>query len=415
MVLVVPAERDGVEHVGRFGRIHRVAAPRSPAFDRRYRVILPHRFLSRGRGGLRDLVASERPDIVEVADKYSLCYFAGLLRRERRRTGIGPTLIGSSCERLDDNLRAFVTRHPAASMAARRFLGGVYIGMFDAHVANSQYTAAELERSMRHPHVRPVYVSPPGVHPVNVVLPFLRAAGRQSLKATFGIPTTAVCLVYAGRLSPEKNVSILPDMMARLLAVVPDAHLLLIGEGPERMRVAHSAAVSAPDRVHFHPHVVDRGALCELTAGADIFVHPNPREPFGIGPLEAMALGVPVVLPAAGGVLTYATDANAWLAVPGAEGLAAAVMRAVVNPAERRRRVDAARHTAARFAWPLAAERLLALHRAIHAERLAGAPQSAAGRARRSTELTADATAGLLCRGGVVRVPASAGNPNDRV
>lgn len=200
----------------------------------------------------------------------------------------------------------------------------------------------------------------------------LRAAGRQSLKATFGIPTTAVCLVYAGRLSPEKNVSILPDMMARLLAVVPDAHLLLIGEGPERMRVAHSAAVSAPDRVHFHPHVVDRGALCELTAGADIFVHPNPREPFGIGPLEAMALGVPVVLPAAGGVLTYATDANAWLAVPGAEGLAAAVMRAVVNPAERRRRVDAARHTAARFAWPLAAERLLALHRAIHAERWRG-------------------------------------------
>ncbi|HXG53810.1 MAG TPA: glycosyltransferase [Vicinamibacterales bacterium] len=225
---------------------------------------------------------------------------------------------------------------------------------------------------MRPPHVRPVHVAPPGVHPVDVVLPSLRAAARQSLGDVFGIPTTALCLVYAGRLSPEKNVSVLADMMARLLVVVPDTHLLLIGDGPEHARLKHLAAASAPGRVHFHPHVVDRTALCELTTAADIFVHPNPREPFGIGPLEAMALGVPVVLPAAGGVLTYATDANAWLAVPSAEGLAAAVVWAVSNPAERRRRTDAARHTAARYAWPLAAERMRQLHRAIHAARVAG-------------------------------------------
>ena len=50
---------------------------------------------------------------------------------------------------------------------------------------------------------------------------------------------------------------------------------------------------------------LDRETLATFYASADVFVHPNPREPFGIGPLEAMSSGVPVVMPAAGGVLEY--------------------------------------------------------------------------------------------------------------
>ena len=66
---------------------------------------------------------------------------------------------------------------------------------------------------------------------------------------------------------------------------------------------------------------VDARALARLYASCDVFVHPNPREPFGIGPLEAMASGVPLVLPAAGGVLSYANADNAWLARADGPGL----------------------------------------------------------------------------------------------
>ncbi len=68
----------------------------------------------------------------------------------------------------------------------------------------------------------------------------------------------------------------------------------------------------------FYGHVGARETLARLYASCDVFVHPNPREPFGIGPLEAMASGVPLVAPAAGGLLSYANDTNAWLA--GAHG-----------------------------------------------------------------------------------------------
>ncbi|MDQ3348805.1 MAG: hypothetical protein M3545_12655, partial [Acidobacteriota bacterium] len=77
VVLVVPGVTSGVERVGRYGTIYRVRAPRAPAFDRRYRVILPHRFLRPGVGPLWNILREERPEIVEVADKYSLCYLAG--------------------------------------------------------------------------------------------------------------------------------------------------------------------------------------------------------------------------------------------------------------------------------------------------------------------------------------------------
>ena len=41
MRLVVPAEHDRIEDVGEFGRVYHVKARPAPAFDRRYRMILP--------------------------------------------------------------------------------------------------------------------------------------------------------------------------------------------------------------------------------------------------------------------------------------------------------------------------------------------------------------------------------------
>ncbi len=38
-------------------------------------------------------------------------------------------------------------------------------------------------------------------------------------------------------------------------------------------------------------HEADRRRLADLYANVDVFLHPNPREPFGIAPLEAMASG----------------------------------------------------------------------------------------------------------------------------
>jgi glycosyltransferase involved in cell wall biosynthesis len=49
-------------------------------------------------------------------------------------------------------------------------------------------------------------------------------------------------------------------------------------------------ASRAPGRAAFLGHIKNPDELAGLLANADLFIHPSDREPFGIAPLEAMAL-----------------------------------------------------------------------------------------------------------------------------
>jgi glycosyltransferase involved in cell wall biosynthesis len=105
--------------------------------------------------------------------------------------------------------------------------------------------------------------------------------------------------------------------------------------------------------------VLEGDALASCYANCDVFVHPNSCEAFATGPLEAMASGVPVVLPDRGAVLEYASDATAWLASPDARSFAAAVTAARAGDAARQRR---ALDTARQFRWSRVANEYFALY-----------------------------------------------------
>lgn len=122
----------------------------------------------------------------------------------------------------------------------------------------------------------------------------------------------------------------------------------------------------SPGRVTFLGHLGDREELAGLYANADMFVHPNPREPFGIAPLEAMAAGLPLVAPRSGGLLSYATDENAWLGEPHAEIFAGLVRSVVADPMRRCRKTAAARATAEQYRWQAVACRYLRLYESLH-------------------------------------------------
>jgi glycosyltransferase involved in cell wall biosynthesis len=107
--------------------------------------------------------------------------------------------------------------------------------------------------------------------------------------------------------------------------------------------------------------------LIDLYANCDAFVHPNPREPFGIAPLEAMAAGLPLIAPQSGGVLSYANDTNSWLAEANAEAFAAAVRTIFADASTRKDKLARARWTAAQYAWSDVADRFFALYDELHA------------------------------------------------
>ena len=245
------------------------------------------------------------------------------------------------------------------------------------HVANSVYTAGELRD---HAGLDDVEVCPPGVDARLFAAARPDPSLRAALLASAGGGASTRLAFYAGRLSPEKNLPLLVQAVAELArrwetapASTPDVRLVVAGEGPQSAALEALAARTAPGRVRFIGHVGDRRALAAHYATADVFVHPNPREPFGIGPLEAMAAGVPVVVPNAGGVLSYADDRNAWLAPSEPVAFAQAIADASAGRASAR--VACAVATAHAHAWPVVAGRYFDLLDRRHAARLARAAQ----------------------------------------
>jgi alpha-1,6-mannosyltransferase len=359
MRLIVPGERSEVEEVGSCGRIYHIAARRAFLFDSRYRLLMPPTYAPPFRGELWRILRDERPDMIEVCDKYSVHWLGGLLRRGLIPGLRRPPLVGMSCERMDDNVEAFLGRSRAGRLWSRFHVGYLYIPFFDYHIANSVYTAAELRDAMRAGHERPVYVRPMGVEIDDLARARRSEKSRRDLIAESVGGADAKLLLYAGRLSPEKNVPLLIEMLERLA----DSFILVVaGDGPLAGALENEAKIRAPGRVRLLGHIGDRAKLIRLYADCDAFIHPNPREPFGIAPLEAMAAGLPLVAPNAGGVLSYADETNAWLAEPNGESFAAAARAVFDDPATRKDKLARARWTAQQYQWQVVAESFFRLY-----------------------------------------------------
>jgi phosphatidylinositol alpha 1,6-mannosyltransferase len=185
---------------------------------------------------------------------------------------------------------------------------------------------------------------------------------KREMRERAGIPDDAVVLLYAGRISPEKNIGLLVEMMKILAAdSLRDYRLLVAGAGPLGEWLDEQTAQHFPGKVIQLGHL-DKETLSDYYANADVFVHPNPREPFGIAPLEAMASGAPTVAPNSGGILSYATNENAWLIEPTGENFAAAVRDVIEDPISREKKIENALETARQNTRVASTDRLFATY-----------------------------------------------------
>jgi glycosyltransferase involved in cell wall biosynthesis len=265
---------------------------------------------------------------------------------------------------MDDNLSIYLSSGKLGQLFAHFYMKWIYFGFFDHHVTVSNYTVDELLLAGRgHIRERGIWVRGMGVD-LDTFSPSHRSPELRAalLRRAHAVEGTRL-LLYVGRLAPEKNLGLLVDAFARL----PQSDRLLIaGDGIERASLEQKCRKCFGDRVQFLGHQPDRLALAQLYANCDLFVHPNPKEPFGIAPLEAMASGLPMVVPNTGGVLTYANSSNAWLAAPNPAAFSAAIEQALIAP-EREEKRARAFADAQQYHWHAVARRYLDLYRDIAA------------------------------------------------
>ena len=361
--LVVPGDQDRVDDVGAHARIYTVASRPAP-LNPEYRLMRTDAYLRRG-SRLRQILKAEKPDLVEVCDKYTLNYFAGMLRVGMMGdVGARPLVVGFSCERMDDNVRAYLGWSRIAHTLVQFYMKWLYFSLFDHHIANSEYTVEELRAaSFGHPIRRGVWIRPMGVDTHDLSPSHRSSFTRYDLLQRVQAGPHGALLLYVGRMAPEKNLALLLDTQQILHRREDrDWRLLMVGDGVQRSAFLADAERRMPGRVIWLGHLRDRKELARIYANCDVFLHPNPREPFGIAPLEAMASGLPVVVPDTGGVLSYANSANAWTVAPDASSFARAVQDVVSNPSSRDRKVDRALDTAAAFSWEQVAAQFLDLY-----------------------------------------------------
>lgn len=173
-----------------------------------------------------------------------------------------------------------------------------------------------------------------GVHADAVVVPngvdtdALRPAARGAARAALGLPD-APTVVCVGRLAEQKGQDLLLGAWPGVLGRVPDARLVLVGDGPagERWRALPGAD---------HPSVIWAGPAdspARWYHAADVVVLPSRSEGMALVPLEAMACGRAVVAFDVGGVRQSVADAGAVVPRGDVAALAGALTRRLLDPA----------------------------------------------------------------------------------
>lgn len=155
----------------------------------------------------------------------------------------------------------------------------------DAVTAVSHFLARETAEKLR--VTRPIDVIPNFVDP----RVFATEADDGELRASLDLDDAPV-LMHISNFRKVKNVRDVVRLFARVQETLP-AHLLLVGDGPERVPCRILAEeLGVQNRISF---LGNRISVNQILPLADVFLLPSTVESFGLVALEAMACGVPVV------------------------------------------------------------------------------------------------------------------------
>jgi glycosyltransferase involved in cell wall biosynthesis len=150
--------------------------------------------------------------------------------------------------------------------------------------------------------------------------------------AALDLPPASPLVLALGRLHRNKAF----DVLVRAMPALPDVHILIAGEGPERRSLlALAQAEGVAERLHLPGWRADTAALL---AAADVLVCPSRHEPLGNVVLEAWSASRPVVATTTDGPRELITaDADGILIPPEDPGALAAAVSGLLNDTARAR------------------------------------------------------------------------------
>lgn len=282
-VLVVPGSEDRKTVEGVL-TTYTIASPKIPG-TQSYRLL--YRI-----GRIRRIIEAEKPDLVEVGDPYHLGWAVSRLTRK-----MGLPLVSfyhSDYPRaLERTVERFLGKRPAkwSQRALSRYIVGLYNRMTATFVASAQTLETLRQCGVQRLHQTPIGLDTEVFHP---------RGDREEVRRELGIAPGRFLLLYLGRLSREKNIAMILELIDLLSGQSPEKyHLLLVGQGHLDEKVRRFS--ERRKDVTWLPYCGQSSRLAEIYSAADLFVHAGATETYGLTVLEAQACGTPVVALRGGG------------------------------------------------------------------------------------------------------------------
>ena len=349
-VLIVPGEKTDVV-AGERSRIYSI---RSPLVSRtsRYRALV-------NLSAVGEILANERPDILESADPYQVGWKALSAGKALKIPVVAFYHSHFPEAYLRGASKLLGPRAGASRMsAAQRYVRKLY-NRFEATLVPSE----PLAQTLAGWGVRNTRLLSLGVNPDH-----FRRTPDDSAKTrrALSIEPERKLLLYVGRLAPEKNTAVLFKAFELLAERRPrEFQLMVIGDGPERKALQRLAP--AHD-VKWIQYCTDPLELARYYRAADLFVHPGTQETFGLVALESQACGTPVVGIRGSrldGIILH--DQDSWAREKSPEALAAAIEQSSARDLKELGR-SAAERAAREYAWPRVFDRLFCIYREVCAQ-----------------------------------------------
>jgi glycosyltransferase involved in cell wall biosynthesis len=204
-----------------------------------------------------------------------------------------------------------------------------------------------------------IEVIPDGIE-IPPVLP--DAECRSRVRAAWGYGEHEFVVGHLGAFTPEKGQDLAVEALNLLASTLPQARLVLMGEGPLRERLPSNPSFQKVEsQVLLLRDVED---LSNFFAGLDLFIMPSRAEGLGSAALLAMAHGLAVIASRVGGLPEIVEEhQTGWLIPPGsASALAEAIIAAASDRAGLAQLGANARETARRFSADIMVDRTEALY-----------------------------------------------------
>jgi teichuronic acid biosynthesis glycosyltransferase TuaC len=195
--------------------------------------------------------------------------------------------------------------------------------------------------------------------------------GRARVRAQLSLPPSALIVLFVGRAYVNKGVFELIEAFSRVREQIPDAYLVVVGDGPHLPALNHLVAERGLTSCTRLPGQRPHEEIPQWMEACDLFVLPSHNEGLGNVVLEAMACARPVVATDVGGIPELVSNGITGMLVPkqNVNELAQAIACLLSDQRLRERMGKAGRDRVAReFSW----ERNAAAMQSVYEEVLTG-------------------------------------------